>query len=277
MAPGGGAGLDGLTVNGRVLEALREVGLTEHEARAYIALVTLGELTAIKISEATSIPYSKIYGVLNDLKGRGWIGVKGGRPKTYFPRSPIDALRSVKMQIENRFQIYERIILEDLQPLYEDERIKEKPEIWIIRGNKNMVSNVVRVIKSTRHRLMIAIPNMKPEIYEHVLPLLRQLQNVEIQVLLTKGSFHILKRIAPTLGEVRVKDEMFGGGVISDGRECLIFLGEEHGHLAVWSDHIGLTAIAKVYFGYLWETAKPPFSNGFTDSQRPPSAKEFSN
>lgn len=248
--------MEGLYLNGRIRDVLRGVGLTDYEAMAYIALVGLGELTAIRISEATSIPYSKIYSVLEGLKRRGWVGVREGRPKTYFPRSPIDALRSEKMKMEDKFQIYEKIVLEDLQPLFEQERVKEKPEIWIIRGDKNIVSNIIRVIKSTRYRLMIAIPKMSPGICQNILPILRQIRNLEIKLLMTEELFRSIGKNALILGDVRTRDEMFGGGLVADGRECLIFLGEEHGHLALWSDDIGLTTIAKVYFEHLWETAR---------------------
>lgn len=247
----------GLNVNGRIREALRDIGLTEYEALAYIALVSLGEMTAIRVSEATSIPYSKIYSVLEGLKKRGWIGVKERRPKTYFPRSPIDALRSEKMKMENKFQIYEKMVLEELQPLFEQERIKERPEIWIVRGNKNIISNIIKVVKSTRNRLMMAIPAMSLEMHQNVLPLLRETQGVKIQLLMTEELFRVMGKNLLVLGEVRTRDEMFGGGLVADGRECMIFLDEEHGHLAIWSDDIGLTTIAKVYFEHLWESAKP--------------------
>lgn len=186
--------------------------------------------------------------------------VKEGRPKTYFPRSPTDALRSERMKMENKFQLYEKIFLEDLQPLFEQKRIKEKPEIWIIRGNKNIISNIARVIKGTRNRLMIAIPNISLETHQNILHLLKQIQNIEIQFLMTEDLFRWVGDHVLIMGEVRTRDDMFGGGLVADGRECLIFLGEEHGHLAIGSDDIGLTTIAKVYFEHLWETAKPKTS-----------------
>jgi hypothetical protein len=59
---------------------------------------------------------------------------------------------------------------------------------------------------------------------------------------------------------VRVRDEMFGGGVVVDGKETLLFLGKgvtEEQNLAIWSDHVGLNMIATIYFQHLWDTAKP--------------------
>jgi len=57
------------------------------------------------------------------------------------------------------------------------------------------------------------------------------------------------------VAEVRVRDRMFGGGVIVDGKEALLLLGEEKPTLVIWSDHVGLVKFAKDYFRYLWESS----------------------
>jgi hypothetical protein len=55
---------------------------------------------------------------------------------------------------------------------------------------------------------------------------------------------------------------MFGGGVISDGRQVVILLGAEksaennYEPLAIWAEHTGLANFAKEYFEYLWKDAK---------------------
>jgi hypothetical protein len=61
--------------------------------------------------------------------------------------------------------------------------------------------------------------------------------------------------------EVRVRDHMFGGGIISDGKEAMLFLGEEKPTLVIWSNHIGLVQFAKEYFRYLWESSKTVSNN----------------
>jgi len=58
------------------------------------------------------------------------------------------------------------------------------------------------------------------------------------------------------VGEVRVREGMFGGGIIVDGREALLLLGEEKPTLVIWSNHIGLVQFAKDYFQQLWNTAQ---------------------
>ncbi|HDD66011.1 MAG TPA: hypothetical protein ENG52_00110 [Nitrososphaeria archaeon] len=68
-----------------------------------------------------------------------------------------------------------------------------------------------------------------------------------------------LARKLSEYAEVRFRDQLFGGGVIADSGEAIIILGGEGRKptLAIWSDHIGLARIAKVYFDHLWKDAKP--------------------
>ena len=84
-----------------VFEAL---GLKEYEAGALRELFTLGRTTAPRIAEATGIPKSRIYSVLDSLADRGFVEVVPGRPKEYQPKPPDEVLNRAK---ENRRQEYE--------------------------------------------------------------------------------------------------------------------------------------------------------------------------
>jgi hypothetical protein len=60
------------------------------------------------------------------------------------------------------------------------------------------------------------------------------------------------------LGEVRVKEKMFGGGIISDRMSVMLLLGsaKDSEPLAICSDHLGLAGLSREYFEYLWNEAK---------------------
>lgn len=49
---------------------------------------------------------------------------------------------------------------------------------------------------------------------------------------------------------------MFGGGVIVDSKEAMLFLGEEKPTLVIWSNHIGLVKFARDYFQFLWNSSE---------------------
>lgn len=249
-------------VSTKVEKSLREIGLTEYERLAYIALVRYGELTAGQVSEHTTIPYSKVYSVLDSLDRKGWIEIKGGRPRLYYPRPPVEALEAERLRKENRFEQFREAVVSELQPLYERRDVKEKPEIWIIRGVENIASAIREIPQKVQRELMLALPEIQPELATIVLPTLELLRDkrVDIHLLTTSDLVASLENHIAHVAEIRVKKEMFGGGVVIDGRETLLFLGRdvtEEQNLAIWSDHVGLTMIAKIYFEQLWDTAEP--------------------
>lgn len=251
----------------KVERSLREIGLTEYETLAYLALVRMGELTANKVSKMTSIPYSKVYSVLDGLERKGWLEIKGGRPRQYYPRSPVEALMAEKFRKENRFEQVRELVVSELQPLYERRDVKEKPEIWIIRGVENIASTIREIPQKVKRELMVAIPKIPPELSAMVLPSLMPLRDkkVNILVLTTTDLVASIGNYLTNVAEIRVRDEMFGGGVVVDGTETLLFLGKdvtENQNLAIWSDHMGLNMISKIYFEHLWNTAKPYKKDG---------------
>jgi sugar-specific transcriptional regulator TrmB len=61
-----------------IVSDLKDLGLSEYEARAYLALTTHGPLPASSVSSFSRIPQSKIYEVLKSLNTKSladfWIG-----------------------------------------------------------------------------------------------------------------------------------------------------------------------------------------------------------
>src|SRR4030067_995459 len=154
----------------KVEKAFREIGLTEYETMAYISLVKTGEMTANDISSTTTIPYSKVYTVLDALEKKGWVEEKGGRPRRYYPKSPIESMRTEKIRQEKRFEGNRNLIVSELQALYEHREIKEKPEIWIIRGEENMVSKIRDVLENAKKELMVALPVVSQDLLRTFTP-----------------------------------------------------------------------------------------------------------
>jgi sugar-specific transcriptional regulator TrmB len=200
-------------VSAKADRALREIGLTEYETLAYLALVKAGELTASDVSSSTTIPYSKVYTVLDALEKKGWVEVKGGRPRLYYPRAPVEALRAEKIRQEDKFEKSEDTIIDELQALYEHREIKEKPEIWIIRGEDTIVAKIRETILGSKKELMVAVPLIPAQLIKQILPTFETHidHKVTIQLITTRAAEKTLPDAIFALTEVRIRDDMFGG------------------------------------------------------------------
>jgi len=242
---------------------LRELGLTDYETRAYLSLLERGMLTASHVSEIANVPYSKVYETLTSLERKGWIETDQGRPSRYYPKAPSEALATAKLQQEEKMRAWEKTIANELQPLYEKREIREKPDIWILRGELSSVTKLREMLENTKNELMVAAPTLPKLLADSVMRILKRLQDtdVKMQLMLSKHTsawnLNALKNVA----EVRVRDQVFGGGVIAEGKEAMLFLGEEKPTLVIWSNHIGLVQFAKDYFQHLWDSSEKISSN----------------
>ncbi|MCX6668476.1 MAG: TrmB family transcriptional regulator, partial [Methanothrix sp.] len=63
-----------------LVDGLRKLGLTEYEAKTYAALVGLGEATARGVHEKSGVPRTRIYDILRDLEGKGFVEFIHGSP-----------------------------------------------------------------------------------------------------------------------------------------------------------------------------------------------------
>ncbi|MFQ5920813.1 MAG: TrmB family transcriptional regulator [Nitrososphaerales archaeon] len=247
----------------RARRAMGGLGLTGYEIRAYVSLLNDGAMTAQELSAKSGVPYSKIYQVLGRLEQKGWLESDSSRPTKFYPKSPATALEATRMMMESRMKENESAIISELMSFYEKSGAKERPEIWVIRGLYNIAAKVKEIIQSCEKELFVALPALAESLAKPLQPTFRILheKGVKITVLASESATTETVKALSRIGEIRVKDSMFGGGVISDGRQVVILLGAEKvGNnsepLAIWAEHTGLASFAKEYFQYLWDDAR---------------------
>jgi len=250
-----------MTASEKTKKAMRELGLTNYEAQAYTSLLELGPMPAGRISQSANVPYSKIYEVLGSLESKGWIETERGRPSKYYPKSPSVALDTIKLQLEDTFSRNESQILGELQPIYEKKEVHERPDIWIVRGQYNVLSKTQEMLERSRKEVLIAVPEIPLQVTKILFVTLTRLKErgVKISLMTTRAANTDTLKDLFGIGEIRVRDQMFGGGIVSDSKEVMLVLAGHMGEvaaLAIWADHPGLARFAKNYFEYLWQTSK---------------------
>ncbi|MCX8149943.1 MAG: hypothetical protein N3D85_00320 [Candidatus Bathyarchaeota archaeon] len=246
-----------MTISENIRETLREMGLNAYEIDAYLALIGTGHMTAMEISHEAKVPYSKIYEVLNMLKEKGWVKSSESRPFRYYPVAPIEATALTKQRLEEKFENWKQIVNEALQPLYEKRELVERPDILILHGQQAVVTKLEEVLKKATKELMIAAPVFARPIITSADQWLSSLKKNVLVKLMVAGEgeeWQVLRKNAG-VNELRVRDHMFGGGIIADGREAMLFLGEDKPSLVIWSNHVGLVGFAREYFQFLWDSS----------------------
>ena len=246
-----------MSVDENTRETLRDLGLNAYEIDAYLALLESGQMTAMTVSREAKVPYSKIYEVLNSLKEKGWIKISETRPFKYQPVPPLEATAYTKQRLDDKYQGWEQTVAEALQPLYEKRELVERPDILILHGQQAVLTKLEEVLKKANKEVMIAAPIFARPIIASADILLAGLKkNVSVKLMAAgRGDeWKALKKIAG-VNELRVRDHMFGGGVIADGKEAMLFLGEDKPSLVIWSNHAGLVGFAREYFQFLWDSS----------------------
>lgn len=246
-----------MSISENAREILREMGLNAYEIDAYIVLLECGQMTAMEISREASVPYSKIYEVLNSLKEKRWVKSSESRPFKYYPVPPVEAMVFTKLRLEDKYQSWEKVVAEELQPLYEKRELVERADILMLHGQQAVLAKLEEVLKKATKELMVAAPEFARPIMalaESLLNGVRKSVSVKLMVAGKTGDWLFLKKSA-SVSELRVRDHMFGGGVIADGKEAMLFLGEDKPSLVIWSNHIGLVGFAREYFQFLWDSS----------------------
>ena len=99
------------------MPSLRDLGLSEYEARAFRSLLDTGPTTAKALSRASNVPMGRIYDVLNSLETYRLVRSQtASRPKKYVAVEPETALDRLlddkKAELEAKAQQYEDIVSE---------------------------------------------------------------------------------------------------------------------------------------------------------------------
>src|SRR2546428_7388691 len=173
---------ESMSISEKTRKALKEFGLTEYEAKVYVSLIESGTQAASEVSRTASIPYSKIYEILGNLERKGWVETEQGRPSKYYAKAPATALEQSRIRFETTLKSSQTDAMGELQPLYERKGVQEKPDIWIVRGQNNILDKIRETLGRTRRELFVAMPVAPDPIVSIALPILALVKEKGVKV-----------------------------------------------------------------------------------------------
>jgi predicted transcriptional regulator len=130
---------------------LQELGFSEYEARAYVALLQRSPLNGYELAKASGLPRANVYSVLQKLEERGAI-VRHESPSgaRYAPVPPAELTR----RMGNRFQG----VLDSAQRSLDEVSSPAAPEyVWNARGYTVLLDQASELVNQVAERLLVVL------------------------------------------------------------------------------------------------------------------------
>jgi sugar-specific transcriptional regulator TrmB len=251
-----------------IKDALRSIGLTDYEIAIYLTLISKGPMDARELSEASGVPYSRIYNILTQLeKDKKWIiKEEESRPSRYFAKSPDEALIIAKKQYNDTFDEHSNKIIHTLTPIYQSHDTPIKIALYIHRGRDVCLKRAISLINQSKTSIYIVSTDFEfLDIFYSDLKKARARGVTDIRMLveeeaLSDKKFEKLLKEYSKIAEIKYRDQLFGTSVIMDeGEDAFIILSQkffrQRSYFGVVTDHIAFGPASNYYFSYLYDTA----------------------
>jgi len=189
---------------------LESIGLSNYEARAYIALVAHGYGDAETIAETSGIPRTSSYKVLQSLCEKGFAMSTSGRPRIFKPEEPNRLREKILPPIADTF--------DKLETLSQIMRDRGEPQlVYTITGKQRVIGKIGELLDKSTKVVIIASPNF----HEIRTPLAKKIDNaiargVEITVI-TEAGHKIPENV-----KIVLKEGLIASDVVVDGTDALL-------------------------------------------------------
>ncbi|MFW9823782.1 MAG: TrmB family transcriptional regulator [Candidatus Thorarchaeota archaeon] len=252
-----------------VKDSLRAIGLTDYEISIYLTLISKGPMDARELSEASGVPYSRIYNILTQLdKEKMWIiKEEESRPSRYFAKSPDEALVIAKKQYNDSFNDHSNKIIHTLNPIYQSHDTPIKIALYIHRGRDvciNKSLSLINIAKTSIYLVSTKLDFLK--VFYDDIKKARARGVTDLRLLveakaLDDKDFQPILEDYNSICEIRWRDQIFGSAVIVDeGEDAFIILSESFfpekmSYFGVATDHVAFGPASLYYYDYLYKSA----------------------
>jgi sugar-specific transcriptional regulator TrmB len=136
--------------------ALKRLGLSNYEARVFVALQELGTATTAEISDVSEVPRSQVYGAADELAEHGLAEVIKSSPKRYRPVS----LSAARTQFHTRLEREQERAFENLNDLRQREPDSTRSQdVSTLRGRQPINDRIVDLVDGAENEVVLVAPS----------------------------------------------------------------------------------------------------------------------
>lgn len=236
------------------VEALERLGLSNYEARVFVALQVLGSGTAREVHRVSDIPRSQVYGAADQLEQRGLVEIQHSNPIQYRAVS----LAEAKRLLERRFEQDRERAFDFLEKARQTDRPdqEERDEVWTIDGREHINDRIEEIIRSAESGIVLGAKLVELVPSRIIDALVDQAAN-GVSVIVVSENEEVLERCR-NRGEIitnplpeSLRTERAGRMLLVDDDVVLLSVigADEDGHpmadieTAIWSSSTGFAAV----------------------------------
>lgn len=245
---------------------IKKLGLSDKEAKVYIALLKLGQAPAAEIATFSGVVRVTVYVILEELKKKGLISTFLKGKKIYFSAEPPERLSNLFKIEENRIKesfLGLKKILPDLDKLYESRG--EHPKVRFFEGKEGIALLQEDILKTRAKSIEEIIPldeaykNFPPSKTDHRKRMYEKMRKVHFRIIYTskKGAILPETNIVEKRSIKFIKHEIFpiSAEIVLFGDKTLIFVTKSKPFAVVLEDQL-ITNTFRMIFDLLWKNLK---------------------
>lgn len=246
------------------IDALKEAGLSEYEAKAYFALLKYGRQTGKELSDRSGVPPTRVFDVLRQLLDKGLAELIEQNPMLWSAIKPELGLKSM---IERRITGYtelEKTLLKSLKSVKQAPEKAVSEEVTVISGFNQIFFAIAEKVKAVTKNMCVysigeAIPSYAE--IEHARAVRRGVNLRMITTTHTDENKALLKKWQKDGWLIRYlpgsKEYTFA---VFDKSACMIIIKNllvKDERMLIQFENPDLSAALYDYYDVLWKRAKP--------------------
>ncbi|MFQ6107581.1 MAG: TrmB family transcriptional regulator [Thermoplasmata archaeon] len=194
----------------KIVSVLQTLGLSNYEARVYIALVAHGFGDAETIANTAGIPRTSSYKALQSLCSKGFAFSTSGRPSVYKPELPERMKYKVVGEVSEAF--------DKLGLIHEIVRDKGEPQlVFTITGKNRVMTKIGELLDKSSEKFVVATPTFSE---------IREAQKKKLEAAIRRGIRVTIitepGQKVPEGSHVHWRKGLIATDIIVDGNEALI-------------------------------------------------------
>lgn len=238
-----------------LLNTLKEMGLTDNEAKVYLAALELGQATVQELSKKSGVKRTTVYTTVDGLKEKGLLSqTEKGKKTTFIAENP----ENLVGLSEARYQQLKRV-LPELRSIY---NISEtKPKVRFYEGKEGYISVYDGILKDKPKEVLVIMSY--EDFYRHLDPQYEEdwiKRRVQKKIKLrwldfrTKKTEKMKQEGKKGLREIRFlpKEFSFTSGLFIYGSKVIITSGKQKEFMAVVVESSEFYQMFKQLFEMLW-------------------------